>query len=70
MEESCPGKEGHPPSQFNFNERLYEKPFVLFAWSKSWQKHPHMPWLSCLDRVDPVGRVEVFYGEKLVQLGG
>ena len=36
MEKSCPWKEDHPPGQFNVNERLYEKPFDLFAWSKSW----------------------------------
>lgn len=36
MAKSCPLKEDHPPIQFNFNERLYEKPFVLFAQSKSW----------------------------------
>ena len=25
MEESCPGKEGHPTSRVTFSERLYEK---------------------------------------------
>ena len=36
MEKSCPGKEGHPPSQVNFSERLYEKKVDPFAQAKSW----------------------------------
>ena len=32
MEESRPGKEGHPPSRVNYSERLYE--------NKSWPLCP------------------------------
>ena len=31
MEKSCPRKEGHPPSQVNFSERLNEKKVDPFA---------------------------------------
>ena len=31
MEKSCPGKEGHPPSQVNFSKRLYGKKVDPFA---------------------------------------
>ena len=50
MKNSCPGKEGHPPSRVNFSERLYEKkvdPFARF------------------DGVDPARRAKVFIWRKV-----
>lgn len=67
MEESFPEQEGHPLSQVNFRERLYEEKGDPFAWFKSWQ---HMLWLSCLDRVDSAERAKCLYGEKLTRLRG
>ena len=36
MEKRCPGQEGHPPSQVNFTERLYERKVDPSAQVKSW----------------------------------
>ena len=36
MEISCPGQDGHAPTQVNFTKRLYEKKVDPFAQVKSW----------------------------------
>ena len=59
MEESCPRKEGYPPSPVNFGEDLYEKRKVCpFTRVENWQQRSRMLWLSHLDRLDPVGRAK------------
>ena len=42
MEESRPGKEGHPPSRVNYSERLYE--------NKSWPLCPSQELTTVLAR--------------------
>jgi len=50
---------GHPRSQVNFSERLYEEKLDSFAQAKSWHRRLRTLWLlSRLDPVDPTGRAK------------
>ena len=50
---------GHPPSQVNFSERLYEEKLDSFAQAKSWHRRLRTLWLSRFDPDDPSGRAKV-----------
>ena len=67
MEESCPGKEGHPSSLVNFSERLYEKKVDPFARANSARACSDPLALMKLSRL---GEPKCLYGEKLARLGG
>ena len=57
VEESCPRKEGHPPSPVNFGEDLYEKRNVCPALPESRADNSARACSDCLtfDRLDPAG---------------
>ena len=67
MEKSCPGKEGHPPSQVKFSEHLYEKKVDPFARANS-----ACACSDCLALTELtwLGEPKYLYGEKLGWPGG
>ena len=74
MEISCPGQEGHPPTQVNFTKCLYEKKVDPFAQVKSWLSDDNRA-RACSDclaltELTQLSKTKCLYGEKLAWLEG
>lgn len=74
MKQSCPGLEGHTPSQVNFRERLHDKKIDPFARVKSrhFKYNSTRACSACLalTELTRLGEPKCLYREKLARQGG